>query len=232
MRNRDLMTMHLGALFTMDANSRLLSVNEPGGGPPAPRFFLGRADDGNLWSLAADLPRELTRDLHELCRTEPLDRTPSWSPRYEQAYIRLLETYAPVRNIWRGPAYRFPRGKDSAQTAIAITPRNAELLRGGFEKLLEEVTDWQPFYAVIEKKKAISVCRSVRISAPAHEAGVETLPEFRGKGHATAVVAVWARAVRSLGSEPLYSTSSGNLASQALARKLGLIQYGVDFHIE
>jgi len=85
---------------------------------------------------------------------------------------------------------------------------------------------------VIEKKKAISVCRSVRISAPAHEAGVETLPEFRGKGHATAVVAVWARAVRSLGSEPLYSTSSGNLASQALARKLGLIQYGVDFHIE
>ena len=35
----------------------------------------------------------------------------------------------------------------------------------------------------------MSVCRSVRITPAAHEAGVETLPEFRGKGYAQDVVA-------------------------------------------
>jgi predicted GNAT family acetyltransferase len=71
----------------------------------------------------------------------------------------------------------------------------------------------------------------VRITHEAHEAGVETLPDFRGRGYATDVVAGWARLVRSLGAVPLYSTSWENAASQAVARKLRLVQYGADFHI-
>ncbi|MXY71814.1 MAG: GNAT family N-acetyltransferase, partial [Dehalococcoidia bacterium] len=76
-----------------------------------------------------------------------------------------------------------------------------------------------------------SVCGSVRITPEAHEAGVETSANARGRGFAVAVVAAWAQAVRALGAEPLYSTSWDNAASQAVASKLGLIPYASTFHM-
>ena len=105
------------------------------------------------------------------------------------------------------------------------------MLRGGFEELVEELPDWQPFLAIVEEGRAVSVCRSVRITPDAHEAGVETLPDFRGKGYAKDVVAGWARLVQSMGALPLYSTSWENTASQAVAKKLHLVPYGADFHV-
>jgi predicted GNAT family acetyltransferase len=72
------------------------------------------------------------------------------------------------------------------------------------------------------------MCFSSRTSAYAAEAGVETAPEFRGRGYASAVVTRWAEVVRQSGRRPLYSTSWDNLASQGVAKKLGLILYGED----
>ncbi len=60
---------------------------------------------------------------------------------------------------------------------------------------------------------------------------METLEEFRGRGYAAAVVAAWARAVRASGRIPFYSTSWDNIASQAVARSLGLIQYGSELSL-
>ncbi|TDJ22462.1 MAG: GNAT family N-acetyltransferase [Gammaproteobacteria bacterium] len=85
--------------------------------------------------------------------------------------------------------------------------------------------------AMIEDGQAVSVCASSRITDAAHEAGVETLPEHRRKGHAVNVVAGWASAVRLLGADPFYSTSWENVASQNVATRLGLSAFGVDFHI-
>jgi hypothetical protein len=229
--DQELMVLHVQALFTHDARSRLLFVNEPGGGAPAPRLFFGRTRAGNVWRFRADLPDILMAQLEALCVDEPVGMELHGTPRHVEAYVRLLETHAPVHRRWMGPAYHFTEYLEPSRPVLAITETNAEMLRGGFEDLVAELPDWQPFLAVVEERRAISVCRSVRITPEAHEAGVETLHDFRGKGYAKDVVAGWARLVQSMGAIPLYSTSWENTASQALAKKLRLVPYGADFHV-
>jgi len=89
----------------------------------------------------------------------------------------------------------------------------------------------QPFVAIVQEGCVVAVCASVCKNREAHEAGVETHPQFRRQGYAAQVVAAWATAVREQGSVPLYSTAWENKGSQAVAHTLGLIPYGATFHI-
>lgn len=224
------MDVHARALFTHDARGRLLSVNDPWGETtPAPRLFFGRTRAGNLWRLRADLPEALAGELEALCADEPSGAELSGPPRHADAYVRLLGAHA--RAVESGPAYRFEEYPEPSRDLLTVTEANAEMLRGGFEELLEELPFAQPFVVVLEGGRAVSVCRSVRVTEAAHEAGVETLPDFRGRGYAPDVTVGWARLVRSAGAAPLYSTSWDNAASQSVARKLRLVQYAADFHV-
>jgi hypothetical protein len=228
--NLDLMFIHIEALFTLDEDMRLLSVNEPHGAA-APRFFLGRTLQGNVGRFRADLSHVLVGELNKLVASEPIISDCRAEPANFASYIALLNSYQPVEAIWMGPAFAFAEYFEPDRPVVSITPKNAELLRGGFEELLEEVSDQRPFFAIVVDGRAVSVCRSVRITAEAHEAGLETLPEFRGRGYAKNVVAAWARLIQSMGAIPLYCTSWNNSASQSVARKLKLTMYGIDFHI-
>ena len=225
------MVLHVQALFTHNDLGRLLCVNEPGGTDPAPRFFLGRTQRGNLWRFRADLPDALVEELKALCEDEPIGKDIRKGPRHIETYVRLLEAHAPVQELAMGPAYCITETLEPSRPLHAITQTTAEMLQGGFVEMVAELPDWQPFLAVVEEGRAVSVCRSVRITSDAHEAGVETLHDFRGKGYAQDVVAGWARLVRSLGAQPLYSTSWENTASQAIAKKLRMVPYGADFWV-
>jgi RimJ/RimL family protein N-acetyltransferase len=229
--DQELMAIHIQALFTHDAHSRLLFVNDSESRVPAPRLFFGQTGTGNLWRFRADLPEILIEELEALFVDEPVGMEFNSNPRHFEAYVRLLETQAPVHRMWMGPAYRFTEYLEPSRPLLSITETNAEMLRGGFEDMVEELSVLQPFVALVEESRAVSVCRSVRVTPAAHEAGVETLPDFRGKGYAKDVVAGWARLVQSMGAIPLYSTSWENTASQAVAKKLHLILYGADFHV-
>src|SRR4030095_1067377 len=101
------MAIHVQALFIHDANSRLLLVNEPDGGGPAPRLFLGRTRAGNLWRFRADLPAALVEELEALCADEPAAADPRAEPRHAAEYARRLGAHAPVGGVNSGPAYRF-----------------------------------------------------------------------------------------------------------------------------
>lgn len=233
LNNNELMELHIRALFTHDADSRILFVNEPDNTQlKAPRLFLGRTQNGNVWGFRADLPADIVQELNLLCRNEPpLGANVDEQPRFVEKYTQILEKHAPVEEISAGPAYCFDKSVSSSGNLVGVTEKNAEVLQNGFDKLIEELPAWQPFVAFIEDNRAVSVCRSVRITPEAHEAGVETLPGFRGKGFAKEVTARWANEVFAAGAIPLYSTSWENKASQAVARKLNFKFYGADFQI-
>lgn len=90
----------------------------------------------------------------------------------------------------------------------------------------------EPWLAMVVEGAAVATCYSCRLSGRTAGARVDTLEDYRGRGYAPAVVAAWARAVRASGRIPGYGTSWDNLASQAVARKLGLVPYGVSIGLQ
>jgi RimJ/RimL family protein N-acetyltransferase len=230
--NERLIELQTHVLFTHDAHGRLLKINEPDG-DDAPRFFLGRTTAGNLCRFRHDLPAEIVAQLADLFRSEPAPQDLRQPPQHLAAYRRILETHAPIQHEDHGPAYHFP-GVIQPPVGIAttrMTRDNAEVLQSHFSWLIPVLNIMPPVFAVLQEDQAIAVCFSSRIPTVADEAGVNTVEAYRGRGYAAAVVANWAEAIRGLGRIPLYSTSWNNMASQAVARKLGLVMYGDDLSL-
>lgn len=226
----ELMEFHVEALFTHDQNMRLRTINEPWPGEvPAPRFFLGRTTEGStICRFRYDVPEMLVEQLEGLCADEPIVCDFQTKPKHFEAYMDILQG----ERFTMGPCFLVPRETAPSMQVVSITRNNmTELLSGGFEWLASEIDYAQPCIALVCENRAVSICRSVRITSRAHEAGLETLDEFRGRGYAAAVVAGWAMAVRKTGRVPLYSTSWENIASQSVARKSALSFYGVNFTV-
>lgn len=225
-----LMRLHVEALFTHDAAGDLVAVNEPNGAP-APRFFLGRTEGGTVRRFRHDVGQELREQLIAVpedgsFRDHPLD-APVNASRYEEVLARVTA----VQRTWAGPAYSFPERLPATNDAVLITEENTQLLEAHLHPWIPDVPLCQPMLALEVAGHAVAVCGSVRRTDMAHEAGVETVPSYRGRGYAAKVATAWARAVRDMARVPLYSTSWRNAASRAVARKLGLIHFGSDMHI-
>jgi len=221
------MRLHVEALFTSDAAGRLLTVNDTGAAP-APRLFFGRTSSGNAWWFRHDTDAALVENLRRLCESQltgidVVDAEP---------FIACLSRAETIRKTWTGPAYHFPPSLASTDIdVVRVTAANASVLSPYLEDWLGDVSPGVPMAVALEDGKAVSVCGSVRVTQHAHEAGVDTSRNFRRRGHGARAVSAWARAVRDMDRIPLYSTSWADEASRALAKKLGLIQFGSDLHI-
>jgi RimJ/RimL family protein N-acetyltransferase len=229
MNVRELMRFHVEALFAHDVNGRLLRGNEPSGAE-APRFFLGRTADGPVIRFRHDLDDDTRHELEAAANDDAVNATLE-SEANPSPFEEILGRTAPVRNTWLGPAFSFPAESSESIDAVHVTNDNAQVLNAFLRDWIPDIRIGQPLFAQIVGGNAVAVCCTVRRTSDAHEAGVETVPAFRGHGYAAQVVAAWARAVREGGQTPLYSTSWQNEASRAVARKLGLIQFGNDLHI-
>ena len=224
------MKLRIEALYTSDEEGRLLQVNEPNG-QPAPRFHLGRTSVGYVCRFRADLDAGLVETLTEICRSETVGDVLPQAPSNQERYLSLLIASSPVEHQSAGPAYRFPLELPKIDAGIRVTAENAKVLEKHFEEWIEDPPTCQPMIGLVVDGHVVSLCASVRITPGVHEAGVETHPMFRGKGYAPLAVAAWAAAVRIEGANPVYSTSWENTASQAVARKLDQIRFGLDFNV-
>ena len=221
----------IATVFTHDARGRIVANNEPDG-DPAPRFIFGRTREGNIWRVRHDVPAPIAQELEALATAEPVSDDLEAPPVHLDAMIEALrpghEPGVPERDL----AYRFPREIAMPESAgvTRITRANTPLLR----RMVSDLADVEAglehgdiVMAMVVDGAAVSVCSCARLTDRAAEAGVDTLEDCRGRGYAPAVVAAWARAVRETGRIPFYSTSWENTASQAVARKLGLVRYAV-----
>ncbi len=228
-----IMGLAVDALFTHDPDGSIRHVNEPDGAL-APRFFLGHTAAGNLWRFRYDLPPDTRRKLAALAAAEPVGSDLQAEPRNLEAFLAVLREDQEIQSVYCGPAYRFPHDLPTPTNVTTITRANLQVLRRMVPDLDDVARNFeagQPTVAVLEDNVAVSVCYSSRLTERVAHAGVETLEAYRGRGHAAAVVAGWARAVRALGRIPVYGTTWDNLASQGVARKLGLIRYGTEFSV-
>jgi hypothetical protein len=226
----ELASLRLEALYHHDHRGRLMSVNEWNGGA-APRFHLMRTARKSFGQYRADFADDLLVPLEELREQEPTGRRQGKWPAFHGKYLELLALHAPVARVWAGPAFTFPADMVADVRTVSINETNGYLLRGGFDDWLPDIRHRQPFCAVVEDNRAVSICASVRITDAVHCAGVETLTAHRQRGQAARAVAGWALRVRSLGANPFYSTSWDNEASLRVAARLHLVPTGVDFHV-
>jgi hypothetical protein len=224
-----LMQLHADLLFTYDARGRMLQANEPWPDRgPAPLFFIGFPVTGMpVRRYRHDVPEAVMQALEAVAAAESYTGIPGHTPQHIAQYQQLLQSHQ-----WEaGPSFLVPETFTTNVPAIHLTREHASLIGPGFKWLPQELEHVQPCAAMIDDDHVVSVCRSVRITAAAHEAGIDTLAPYRGRGYAVAVLAHWAAMVRAIGALPLYSTSWNNHASRSVAHKAGLICYGSTFSI-
>jgi RimJ/RimL family protein N-acetyltransferase len=232
-----LIECQIEALFTSDAGQRLHCIREPGYPEseldPAPRFFMGRTVQGNVWRFRHDLPAPQVRALAALCAAEPITARLADPPQHAAAIRAVLNAHTPIQNEERGPAYWAPVDSPERESVVLISDTNAHVLRPHFSWALMPQSDFKtrPIVAAIVDNAAVAICHCARFTARAAEAGVETVAVYRGHGHASAAVAGWVSVIRQRGLIPLYSTAWENRASQGVARKLGMILYGDDWSV-
>lgn len=220
--------LHVDTAYRQDERNRLVAINdwEP---RTVPRLQLGRTAESVIWRFRHDLPDSVCDELDGVCRREKPPDTDAASVEVEK-YQTILHKHGLSSVQWAGPVYWFASMPRVRGEAIQISSNNEHLLRDDLASWCPDVPHQQPMLVVVEDGKAISVCASVRKSATAHAAGVETSTEYRGRGHAVIAVPGWVITVQEMGLVALYSTSWANQTSQRLAAKVGATVIGEELH--
>ena len=80
-------------------------------------------------------------------------------------------------------------------------------------------------FVILVDREEVSWAWSVRENRVAAEVAVETAAHFRLHGYGRQVTAAWAHHIMDKGKVAFYSFARGNVASEALARSLGVVEF-------
>jgi hypothetical protein len=195
----------------------------------APHFYLLRTPQETICRFHTDLAYDVVLRLEAFSHRER-GRPAQWQSEYGDYLTALAAPNLRVTAMRAGPLYIFPDDAPSSACTV-INESNSYLLHNGLQKWMPDIATGHPFFATIDDNRAVAVCTTVIASQDAHEAGVETLAAYRGRGFAAEVVAAWACAVRKLGAVPLYATTFDNISSQRVAQRLSLSPVASEFSV-
>lgn len=213
---KKLLKIHMDCLFTYQ-NERMLHVNEPWGcTTPAPLLMVGHTTEDDILYRFGQ-----AADIDFIRKAESLLSNGMWD-------ISAYQKEFGINNSSQELCfYSMSTAVDNTNCRL-LTNEDAELLETMFKGYAEELATAQPYVGYFCDGKIVSICRSVR-KEYGHEAGIETLPEYRRRGYAEAVLKCWTTAVRQQGHIPLYSADVTNIASLQLARKSQYALYASGF---
>ncbi len=171
-----------------------------------------------VWATHADLDDAARATVDRLLATEPpRPARVGWAPTVASGL--LAATGAATTTT--GPSFVMADPPGPRPLAGVQVRTDADLPLAELDPLLPERDRGlcAPWAIALVDGLPAAVCETARATPEAVEAGVWTYPPYRRRGLATAVTAAWSRmhGPRTV----FYSCAADNLASQAVARRLG-----------
>jgi hypothetical protein len=212
--------VELETAFILDPGGRIQSTRESQA-RRGPLFTIIRSSSECAWAVRDDVPNDAAEAIETLARSEPPIRQLETPPLHAARYLALTGGCPG----FHGPAFRFPELSHRSSDVVVVD--DERLLERNFQGWTsgEIAAGRAPVMALTEAGYPVSICFCARRSDAAAAAGLETAAAFRGRGLAPRVVDAWAVAIRDSGRIPLYSAAWSNVASLAVARKVGLVPY-------
>jgi GNAT superfamily N-acetyltransferase len=136
----------------------------------------------------------------------------------------ILAEDRPCESSFIGKSYVFPDTISVIQypDVLHLSQADPELVR---QYNPEIDPNHKEVFGVMADGKIVATCESSREDDAAGEAWVFTLEPYRRRGYARQLTAAWGHWLQKRGKTPFYSHLRENLASQAVAQSLGLIQW-------
>lgn len=215
----ELLKIRMDCLFTYE-NDRMVYVNEPWGcTAKAPLLLAGRTAGGIIeYRFGQRAGEDFIEKAKRLLSRNICDIS-SYMKELGGDCLRDICFYYPPASV-----------SDEGDSCRLLTEKDADILSACFGEGAEEIAAAQPYAGYFCGGRIVSICRSVR-KGRGHEAGIETLSEYRRRGCAMSALNVWTSAVLRQGFIPLYSTEPENTASIKLAQKAGYVRYAESFEI-
>jgi len=162
-------------------------------------FAIHRHEGGYVYYFRYDLLPSTRQQIEALAPEEAL---------YNHDTVkRILAPYATCNKVFAGRGYHFGRIPSPDEFPDAVLHEGC--------------------YVIMADGKPVSWAWTQDGNERAAELAVETLPEYRRRGHARQAVAAWASHVVKGGRVAFFSHEIGNVESEALGRSLGVVHYAV-----
>jgi hypothetical protein len=221
-----LLRLEMETLWTIDAAGHIVPGRDPDS-RPVPLLVVASGDDGLCFAMARDLPASLRSAIGGLLAITTPSGAVGWQPDTAAELLAALSQVASVSPPRRGPSFVVAEELAAPTRAVELrshlTDGDRERLRGMMPER-DRSTLVVPWVVAVVDGRVAAVCETARATPRSVEAGVWTYEPYRHRGFGAAVTAAWARLVSDR--TAFYSTDWDNVASQGIARRLGLRPLG------
>ena len=162
-------------------------------------FAISRHQTGYCVFFRHDIPQDVRRNIGSIGPENALND--------HETVRKILAKHIPCDNVFAGKGYYFK-----------LTPTPKEF---------PDVLTQEGCFVVLVDGCPIATAWTAEESEYAAELAVETDPGYRQCGYARQVVSAWAKYTIDRGKVAFFSHLTDNVASEALAHSLGVVQYDV-----